>query len=244
MEMLLKHAILFDFWQTLVVDTRERAAIVHRQKLVSEFLAARGIRPPENLEDGFEEARRRFFGIYKSEHRTATLIERLNWIFGHLGLSFPEEELGELEEGVAAAGLLLHPEPTPHVIEVLERLSDQYPLGIVSDTGYTPGRYLRQLLDQHGMLGRFTAFSFSDETGHAKPHPETFLSALRQLGVEAESAMHCGDLPDHDIVGANELGITSVLYTGYYRAELDGVVPDHIISDWRELPALAAQVFS
>ncbi len=240
----MKHVILFDFWQTLVVDTREREAIVHRHQLVSEFLQNRGIPVPENLTDGFEEARKRFFDVYHSEHRTATLMERFHWIFGHLGLSFPEQELTELEEGVAAAGLLLNPEPTPHVSEVLEQLSNRYHLGIVSDTGYTPGRYLRQLLAQRNMLDYFSAFSFSDETGHAKPHPQTFLTALQQLGVGTDAAIHCGDLPDHDIVGANELGITSVLYTGHHSAPLNGIVPNHIISDWRELPALVAQVFS
>lgn len=240
----MKHAILFDFWQTLIVDTRERQAIVHRRQLVSEFLRERNIQPPANLADGFEEAKRRFFEIYSSEHRTATLMERFHWIFGHFGFSFPETELGELEEGVAAAGLLLNPEPTPHIKEVLDKLSGQYPLGIVSDTGYTPGRYLRELLAQRDMLDYFSAFSFSDETGHAKPHPDTFLSALRRLGVETEAAIHCGDLPDHDIAGANQLGITSVLYTGHHSAVLDGIVPNHTISDWRELPALVAQVFS
>lgn len=238
-----ERAILFDFWQTLVSDTRERQTIVVRQKLVIDFLLARGITPPENIADGFETAKKRFFAVYETEQRTASVLERLRWILGHFGMSFPDAELHDLEIAVGDTGMLLNPEPTPNVKEMLQTLSRKYPLGIVSDTGYSPGRVLRRHLERHGLLAYFSAFSFSDETGHGKPHPETFLTALRQLQVKPANAIHCGDLPRHDIVGANALGLTSVLYTGHHHAELDGTKPDYTISDWRELPDLVARVF-
>lgn len=239
----MKRAILFDFWQTLVVDTRERQAIVYRQKLVSEFLSERGFERPDNLIEAFEDAREKFFAVYSTEQRTATVMERLNWIFAYVGHDFPEAELKDLEHDVAEAGLMLDPLPTPNVKEVVPSLCERYPLGIVSDTGYTPGRVLRRHLQQHGLLDCFSAFSFSDETGHGKPSRASFMTALDELDVKPENAIHCGDLPQHDIIGANALGITSVLYTGHHFADLDGIKPDFIISDWRELPAVVDQVF-
>jgi putative hydrolase of the HAD superfamily len=238
-----RRAILFDFWQTLVSDFRERKVITVRQQLITDFLEEHGIRLPGDIADGFAEAKRRFFAVYQSEQRTASVLERIHWILGFFGLQFPAAELEDLEIAIGDAGLALNPEPTPHVKEMLATLSQDYPLGIVSDTGYTPGRVLRRHLRQHGLLDYFSAFSFSDETGHGKPHPETFRTALRQLQVEPDNAIHCGDLPKHDIIGAKALGITSVLYTGHHYADLDGIQPDYVVSDWRDLPDLVAQVF-
>jgi putative hydrolase of the HAD superfamily len=239
----MQHAILFDFWQTLVSDSRERRALNKRQVLVAEFLNAKGIETPANLPDAFIAGTERFFQVYTSETRTATLIERLTWIFEYLGYQFSESELAGLVEEVARAGLLLNPQPAEHIREVLSELSQEYLLGIVSDTGFTPGWVLRHHLERHGMLQFFTALSFSDETGRAKPHPKTFLTALEQLETDPANAMHCGDLPNHDVAGARELGITSVLYTGLHTVELNGNQPDYIIADWRELPAIAHKVF-
>ena len=240
----MKHAILFDLWQTLVRDTRERQAITVRQQLVADFLKTRNITPPENLADAFIAGGKRFFEVYETEQRTATLAERLHWIFQFCGYDFEDAELGDLMNQVAEAGLLLNPEPTPHVKEILRTLSRQYPLGVVSDTGFTPGRVLRKHLERHGLLQYISVFSFSDETGHAKPHPQSFMTVLNQLKVAPENAIHCGDLPKHDVIGAHNLGMTTVLYTGHHAVALDGIKPDYIISDWRELPSLVAEVFS
>lgn len=238
-----KHAILFDFWQTLVEDSRERLALHKRTALVAEFLNQHGIATPDNLGEAFKAGSKRFFEVYHAEQRTATLLERLQWILEYLNLEFAVEEYEHLVDGVARAGLLLNPQPTEHVRDVLAGLSQSYRLGIVSDTGFTPGWVLRQHLERHSMLQYFSALSFSDETGHGKPHPRTFLTALEALRVEPEQAIHCGDLSEHDIAGANALGITSVLYTGLHHDEENGHRPDYVISDWRELPPIVSEVF-
>ncbi len=237
------HAILFDFWQTLVEDQRERQALVRRQELVADFLKEKAVPVPENLSEAFIAGNKRFFEIYHAEQRTATLIERLQWIFEYFDFGFAFDEYKHLVDEFARAGMLLNPQPTKNIAEVLEQLSRDFRLGIVSDTGFTPGWVLRQHLQRHELLKYFSAFSFSDETGAGKPHPRTFQTALELLAVAPENAIHCGDLPDHDIAGANALGITSVLYTGLHRDDFNGHQPDHVISDWRELPPIVAEVF-
>ncbi|TFH60338.1 MAG: HAD family hydrolase, partial [Candidatus Zixiibacteriota bacterium] len=152
-------------------------------------------------------------------------------------------QLEPLAQKFGELGLMLCPEPTPHIAETLALLSKSYPLGIVSDTGYTPGSVLRKHLAQHGLLQYFSAFSFSNESGRAKPNEHAFMTALNQLGVEPANAIHCGDLLAHDVLGARQLGMTAVLYTGCWARETDGIIPDYVIADWRELPAIVEKVF-
>ena len=70
------------------------------------------------------------------------------------------------------------------------------------------------------------------------------MTALNQLGVGPTNAIHCGDLLAHDVLGAKRLGMTTVLYTGCWVSETDGIIPDYVIADWRELPAIVDKVFA
>ena len=73
-------------------------------------------------------------------------------------------------------------------------------LGIISNTGRTPGTVLRRFLEGHDLLRYFRAVTYSDEIGRRKPDGEIFRRTLAQLGPElgavpAEIA-HIGDNPD------------------------------------------------
>lgn len=111
-------------------------------------------------------------------------------------------------------------------------------LAIVCDVGLTPSPILRDVLDRAGLLALFDAWAFSDEVGQYKPAPQIFDHALRALGVAAADATHVGDLRRTDVAGARAIGMRSVRYRGI--ADDRTAVPDadHVIDDWRELPAL------
>lgn len=239
----MKRAITFDYWQTLVDDTRERETMTARKKMMHEYLTANGFNPPEGLDAGFAAAKPWFHAIYHGEQRTPTLEERLEFVLNHYDIKLAATQLEPLAHKFGELGLMLCPEPTPNIAETLALLSKSYPLGIVSDTGYTPGSVLRKHLAQHGLLQYFSAFSFSNESGRAKPNEHAFMTALNQLGVEPANAIHCGDLLAHDVLGAKRLGMTAVLYTGCWVSETDGIIPDYVIADWRELPAIVEKVF-
>ncbi len=87
-------------------------------------------------------------------------------------------------------------------------------MGLISDTGITPGRVLRAVMARDGLLPLFQHCTFSDEVGRAKPHPLPFQHTLEALGVEASFATHIGDLPETDIAGAKGVGMRAVLFTG------------------------------
>jgi len=238
-----KQAILFDFWQTLFVDSKERETLGERKALIRGFLTERGHNGEIDIGGAFEKIAPRFWQVYTTEQRTPLVLERLTWLMEELGIELEDGDLEELAFEFGNLGILLNPLPTENAVQIVSELSTRYPLGIVSDTGFTPGRVLRQHMERHGMLRYFTAFSFSDETGHAKPHRRQFENALELLEVAPSNAIHCGDLPTQDIRGAAALGMTTVLYVGCHQDEPGELVPDYTISDWRELPAIVAEVF-
>jgi FMN phosphatase YigB (HAD superfamily) len=56
------------------------------------------------------------------------------------------------------------------------------PSVLVCDTGLTPGRVVRQLLDRLGLLRHLRVQAFSDEVDAPKPDARAFLAAIGQLG--------------------------------------------------------------
>jgi putative hydrolase of the HAD superfamily len=176
-------AILFDFWQTLFNDSKERDIFGERVAMIRKFLSECRHDGSADVEGAFERIKLRFWEIYHGEQRTPVVSERLGWVMEEIGVTLSNAEMEELAFEFGSMGIRLDPAPTENIKEVLESLSGRFALGIVSDTGFTPGRVLRQLLERNDLLRYFSAFSFSDETGHAKPHRRQFENALEQMGI-------------------------------------------------------------
>jgi putative hydrolase of the HAD superfamily len=99
-------------------------------------------------------------------------------------------------------------------LETLTRL-DEAGVGcaLICDTGLTPGRVVRKLLDAHGLLAPLRETIFSDEWSLPKPHPRVFEAALDSLGIAAEDAVHVGDLRRTDVAGARAVGMGTIRIT-------------------------------
>lgn len=95
------------------------------------------------------------------------------------------------------------------VQEGIRRLAQKYPLALISDTAWTPGRVLRRILAEYDLLRCFRVLVFSGEVGHTKPHPEMFKRALAGLGVEAGQCLHIGDIQRTDVAGAKAMGMAA-----------------------------------
>lgn len=87
---------------------------------------------------------------------------------------------------------------------------------LICDTGFTPGRVVRSLLDRVGMLQHLEVAIFSNEIGVPKPHARAFASALSALGTTATGAVHVGDLRRSDVAGAQAAGMTAVRFRGHH----------------------------
>jgi putative hydrolase of the HAD superfamily len=93
---------------------------------------------------------------------------------------------------------------------------------LICDTGFSPGRMVRKLLDSVGLLALLDAQVFSDEIGVPKPSPAMFRAALDAVGANPRDAVHVGDLRRTDVDGARRMGMIAVRYAGEYddQAEL------------------------
>ena len=100
-------------------------------------------------------------------------------------------------------------------------------IGLVSNTGRDLVAFVaHHALDVDAAVG-------SGAHGKTKPHPAIFLSALDELGVQAEEAAMVGDSPEDDIAGARALGMRAFL------VDRDGRFPEAVgrLPDLLALPA-------
>jgi putative hydrolase of the HAD superfamily len=109
-------------------------------------------------------------------------------------------------------------------------------LGLVSNTMW-PARYHQDELDRFGLAPYLDHTVFSADAGVWKPQPGIYRLSLDALGVAAAEAVFVGDMPEHDIVGAQGVGMRAV-YIKNKAFIPDGVHPDAVIARLEELPPL------
>ena len=169
--------------------------------------------------------------------RTSSLVR---CIWDALALEIEEDRHAEtvtlFEDG------LLHgaPDFADGLEDALAWASGRYRLGIVSDTMFSPGRVIRQLLERRGVLRYFDAFVFSDETGFSKPDPRALTLAAGTLGVGTGEIAHIGDLRRTDVQGARAVEATALLFTHIHHDETDGPEPNAVLPHWQALPDVLA----
>ncbi|TFU17229.1 HAD family hydrolase [Thermus tengchongensis] len=228
-------AITFDFWGTLFTEGEAflERVMPARYEILLDALSEAGHPAEENeVREAYRQAALAFEEAWKAgEHMS--VYDRVARIFALLGAPHDPGLIALTARRLEESSLLADLKPLPGV-GMLKELAKKYPLGLVSDTGMTPGRLLREHLRRQG-LDVFQAYSFSDETGFVKPKPEAFRAALEALGVAPEEALHVGDLPQTDIRGAFATGYPwAVQYVGH--REVNGEVkPTAKVRDHREL---------
>ncbi len=234
--------VTFDFWQTLIVDTPENLERGKALRLegIGSVLARAG-RPtaPAALEAAYDASGRVLVERFWDGHRDLPYREQVE-VFLELAVPGVTAGLPEalFEEAVAAyinPVLQLLPRVVSGASDALDALARRgLTLGIISNTGRTPGVILRQVLDRHGLLGYFTVLSYSDEIGYRKPHPAIFKETLRRAGAEPASALHIGDDATTDVAGARSIGMRA----GHFAAVRGGGAPeaDFVLHDLAELP--------
>ncbi|MEE8389669.1 MAG: HAD family hydrolase [Anaerolineae bacterium] len=231
------HAITFDFWGTLYQNAFARE---ERLRLLEKVLVRHDQpRPQTALEAAYRHVRSVWDRVWREEHRSITFEHWLCEVLASLEANLPEGAVADLRKPMEEIYLNSDkPRPVPGVSEVLPRLTRRYRLGVISDTGLTPGRVLREVLRRDGLLHHFHALTFSDETGATKPLPEQFLRTLDILKAQPEEAVHVGDLPETDLAGARGVGMKAVLFLGV-NDRRDGIaLADAAFEKYSELEKL------
>ena len=125
---------------------------------------------------------------------------------------------------------------------------------LISDTGFTYGHVMRELLKRKRIIQYFSRCFFSDEIGHYKPHSKPFQMAESFIQCKPVEMVHIGDRIKTDIVGANRQGWWSGLiqYSSQHPQKQDQIQilnkknkgslelhdlekPDFIIHSWDQL---------
>ena len=110
-------------------------------------------------------------------------------------------------------------------------------LGLVSNT-FVPPQVLDRHLQQEGMLDHLPLRVYSCQVGIRKPRAEIFQMALQQAALTPSRTIFVGDSPRTDIVGANRVGMISVLKDPTGRHINGRTKPSHMIRSILELPAI------
>jgi putative hydrolase of the HAD superfamily len=234
-------AVTFDFWETLVHDTPDnlRAQSEMRVDGIADVLerAGRGL-PRDELAAGYERSASVLAKRYWSRHRDPSYREQvqvvLECIAPGIAAALPPALFEQAVEAYISPVLFHPPGLTPAAAEAVSRLARQGRiLGIISNTGRTPGIVLRRVLEAYGLLDRFSVISYSDEVGTRKPDPAIFHRTLERAGVSPAEAVHVGDNAVDDVMGARDAGMRGV----HYAVSGPGApLADLVVSDLGELP--------
>lgn len=244
-------AVSFDLWDTLVDDDSDEA-----------IRAARGMRckrderrhllwqalneiEPIELERvvlAYDTADAGFNLVWKKMHINWTLEQRLHVILTGLGLSLPGEVLARLIDDTSSMEVEIPPNKITFVEDSLSELSQNFKLCVCSDAVFTPGTALRKILEGHGLKKYFSAFAFSDEVGHSKPHHSMFDAAAEKLGVERHEIIHVGDRDLNDVKGPHAIGAMAVLFTATRSDDADITTADAICASHKDLPGVIAKL--
>ncbi len=134
------------------------------------------------------------------------LVELDQLVFDRLGYpDLPEEFYRAVDQAFRQSSAFF---VFPDVVPALDAMQAAgLRLGVVSNWGW----YAPELLQTLELARHFEIMSISARVGYQKPHAAIFEHALDLLGVPAGEAIHVGDDPEADVVGARRVGIEPVL---------------------------------
>ena len=244
-------AITFDVWDTLLRDNSDeekRVSLGLPSKMtVRERLLVREIRAyhpsveEDQILEAWKEANRWLKHSWKEEFFIPSVSGLLQYVYSKLGVSITPgferlvDEFESMEEDIA-------PALVDGAAEVIEKLAENYRLGIIADTAFTPGLKVRKILEYYGLLKFFKVMIFSDEIGSTKPFERGFRLASQFLGAEPSEMVHIGDREERDIKGAHEFGMKAILFTGVLDRGSRNTSADAVCRNFSFLPGILEEL--
>ena len=210
-------AVAFDLWETLITDTPELSRRQERLRLtrMEEILTRHGQAAlAERIEHAYRALWHRCHDLYWSNDVDVPCRRQIEHFLEALELdprAFDEPLLQALEEAYAGAALEVLPALVDGADALLAELKvDGFRLGLISNTGRTPGSVLRGILRALGIADSLDVMVFSNEHGHCKPRPSIFEELRRGLGVAYEEMAFVGDNLYVDVHGAQRCGMRAI----------------------------------
>jgi len=212
--------VTFDLWETMIIDEPERDMVRSRMRCegLHGALTDLGVQLPLNdLKRAYEESAPRIQAIWQRNEHVPTL-EQIRLII-ELASKQPAAippypgSAEMLEKAYVDPLFAIPPRLNKDAVATLEGLrSRAHKIGLISNTGRSPGEALHRLLESYGVLRFFDATVFSDEVRCRKPDRKIFELAADRLGVDLANMVHVGDDPEADIWGAKQAGMRALLF--------------------------------
>jgi putative hydrolase of the HAD superfamily len=213
-------AVGFDLWETLISDVPSIAAQQERHRIdqLRSTLADLGFTPGDGAIDrAHREAWSRCFDRYwridldiPSRVQVQHFLESLSIDPASVG----EEALARLEHAYVRSALDIPPAVVAGAEATLSALKARgLRIGLISNTGRTPGSILREVLRRNGLDRYIDAMVFSNEHGECKPKASIFEKLRSSLGVDFDQMLFVGDHLYVDVYGAQQSGMVAVHFS-------------------------------
>jgi len=227
-------AITFDLWNTLFkyksyskLRIQELFRYLHEKEFSVPFEKFKNAFDNKFhfSEVTFEEIE--FRHIY-TEQRISSVLNEINFELHQRDLDVIKEEL---------ESMMLQDPPTlkKGVKSTLEALAPDFKIGLISNTGVTPGSIISEVLERYEILQYFDETIYSDETGYFKPHPKMFEIPLEKFNCKPQNAIHVGDMLETDVRGAKEYNMLAVWFNDSNKPKSYDTVPDYEIRCFSEI---------
>ncbi len=245
----MKPVVTIDFWSTLFDSQRGEERVKARENIIKEhLLRLTGSVDEDKVQASMRASWEYFRHVWMHEQRTPLTQELVEYFWQHIGVKTDADAIEHVSVGFADSILAHPPLLLPGATEALQQLHDYADIALISDTAFSPGRILRQVMRDAGVEQYFSAFSFSDETGVAKPHRTAYETALKDFATEPHRCIHIGDIEETDIKGAADMGMHSIRYDGDYQHSFHGerkpTQATHIAAHWNEVPDLVQSILN
>ena len=234
-------AVVFDLWETLITNshqaTRSHASL--RLERMSRILST----TPEAIDEAYRYVWTRCQELYWSAHKDIPTRRQIEVFLEALDREVDEPTMQALEHAYANVAVDALPSLVNGADEVLQTLRGQFALGLISNTGRTPGSALRIILEKLNLIHYFDVMVFSNEHGECKPQISIFEAVRGALNLEFNEMVFVGDNLYVDIYGAQRCGMRAVHFIPPQRGtavapDVDHglkIEPDATIYDLREL---------
>jgi putative hydrolase of the HAD superfamily len=212
-------AVTFDLWDTLIQEHPGNSDKVSAIRIdrIWRLLDDRGIIHSRSEVEKAYSKTFDFLQLTWSKSRDVPVKDHilfmLTSIDSKLAGRLAKEDIARIEK-IYSEGILEHPPRLlPGAKDALAQVRDRgYRMGLISNTGRTPGSMLRVVMGKLGILEPFKTTTFSDEILFRKPNELAFNVTLQKLRAIPKAAVHVGDDSEKDVLGAKNIGMRTIQY--------------------------------
>jgi putative hydrolase of the HAD superfamily len=238
-------AVTFDLWETLLFERdgdsnrRSQARYAHVAEAFNKF----GIQVSrEQVQSAMKQVINSLLKIW-DRNEDVTHVEQLEALVRFVtngSVEFRREWVEALSEAYVSPFFEIPPYLNPDARSALEYLVESGKgIGLICNTGLTPGFALRRFLDSEGVLGCFDFLAFSDEIGFRKPDYRIFHLVARKLKTDPNSVIHVGDNLRIDVWGAKSAGFRAICFAcDEGRDKIAEADPNSLVARSRSLGTL------